>query len=59
VVSEAPQDGAHIMDLPGSARRANCSYAACLGMWSGQPDLSWRWGDGADPRCGSASRLEC
>lgn len=59
VVSEATQDGAHIMDLSGSVLRDNRDYAACLKLWNGQPRLDWDWDGDASPEYGSASRRDC
>ncbi len=59
VVSEATQEDAHVMVLSGSVLRDSRDSAAYLGLWDGQPELDWRWGDNAHPKCGSASRREC
>lgn len=58
-VPEATEDGAHVMDLPGSVHREDRGGAAYLGVWYGQPELGCDLDGGAHPGCGSASRREC
>lgn len=48
----------HAMDLPGSVRRGDPSYCACLEVWFEGPGLFWCWVGRAGPRRGSASRWE-
>jgi hypothetical protein len=56
VVSEASQNGAHTMNLPGSVYRGDRADAACLGLWSGRPELIWDFDDYAYRHYGPASR---
>lgn len=56
VLSEVSQDGAHVMDFPGSVPRGRRVLAAYLRLCFGRPELRWNWDDSALPEFGSASR---
>ncbi|MEK7546322.1 MAG: hypothetical protein AAB554_04580 [Patescibacteria group bacterium] len=58
-VTEMTRVDSHVMDLSGSLPRGDRGGAAFLGLWGGQPELHWYWGDRARPQFGSASRREC
>lgn len=44
------------LDLANSTHEGFENSTACLGTWSGNAELRWRWRDHEDPRCQTASR---
>jgi hypothetical protein len=44
------------LDLANSTHEGFENSTACLGTWSGNAELRWRWRDHEDPRCQTASQ---